>query len=133
MKAAFRDFLLLLVLQSLNLGRGKNRRCCIQSIFGIHADFLRTVEGGFFLRKKPLSLVLSAYTNSENAIARAGSHCFLESNQVVLVIAHFQGFHIFKLVQAATGLDALHDVVLLHFRLREDQVDGRLVDGQNIA
>jgi hypothetical protein len=26
------------------------------------------VKGGFFLRKKPLSIVLSVYTNSENAI-----------------------------------------------------------------
>jgi hypothetical protein len=29
---------------------------------------LRAVKGGFFLRKKPLGLVLSVYTNSENAI-----------------------------------------------------------------
>jgi hypothetical protein len=40
-----------------------------QSIFGIHIDFLSGVQGGFFLRKKPLSIVLSVYTHSENAIA----------------------------------------------------------------
>jgi hypothetical protein len=34
----------------------------------MHVDFLRAVQGGFFLRKKPLECVLSAYTNSENAI-----------------------------------------------------------------
>jgi hypothetical protein len=42
----------------------------VQSISGIHADFLRAVKGGFFLRKKPLESVLSVYTNSENAIGR---------------------------------------------------------------
>jgi hypothetical protein len=40
----------------------------VQSIFGIHVDFLRAVKGGFFLMKKPLWLVLSVYSNSENAI-----------------------------------------------------------------
>jgi hypothetical protein len=40
-----------------------------KSIFGIHADFSKAVNGGFFLRKKPLEHVLSVYSNSENAIA----------------------------------------------------------------
>ncbi len=40
----------------------------LQSIFGIHIDFLRGVQGAFFLRKKALSCVLSVYSNSENAI-----------------------------------------------------------------
>jgi hypothetical protein len=40
----------------------------VQSIFGIHVDFLSALKGGFFLRKKPLSIVPSVYTNSENAI-----------------------------------------------------------------
>jgi hypothetical protein len=31
-------------------------------------DFLRALKGGFFLRKKPLSIVPSVYTNSENAV-----------------------------------------------------------------
>jgi hypothetical protein len=32
---------------------------------------MKGVQGGFFLRKKPLGLVLSVYSNSENAIAAA--------------------------------------------------------------
>ncbi len=39
-------------------------------VFGIHIDFLKDVQGGFYLRKKPLKRVLSGYTNSENAIAQ---------------------------------------------------------------
>ena len=55
----------------------------VQSIFGIHVDFLRAVKGGFFFhpsdedlspgtpeRKKPLECVLSVYTNSDNALTR---------------------------------------------------------------
>jgi|ERR1017187_113320 hypothetical protein len=45
--------------------------CMDQSIFGIHVDFLRALKGDFFLRKKPLSIVPSVYTNSENAISDA--------------------------------------------------------------
>jgi hypothetical protein len=41
-----------------------------ESIFGIHIAFIRSLKGGFFLRKKPLERVLSVYNNSENAITR---------------------------------------------------------------
>jgi hypothetical protein len=34
----------------------------------MHVDFLSDAQGGFFLRKKPLSVLLSVYTNSENAL-----------------------------------------------------------------
>jgi hypothetical protein len=34
----------------------------------MHVDFLSAVKGGFFLRKKPLSILPSVYSNSENAI-----------------------------------------------------------------
>ncbi|HEY1210040.1 MAG TPA: hypothetical protein VGE85_11770 [Terracidiphilus sp.] len=50
------------------------------SIFGIHVNFLSAVKGGFYFHptnedlsvgtpvmKKPLGMVLSVYTNSENA------------------------------------------------------------------
>lgn len=40
------------------------------SIFCIHVDFLRAMEDGFFLIKRPLKFVLLVYTHSENAIAR---------------------------------------------------------------
>jgi hypothetical protein len=43
---------------------GIDRVTPYQSILGIHVDFLSGVQGGFFLMKKPLSIVLSAYTNS---------------------------------------------------------------------
>jgi hypothetical protein len=34
-------------------------------------ELLKVLKGGFFLRKKPLEVVLSVYSNSENAIAEA--------------------------------------------------------------
>jgi hypothetical protein len=37
----------------------------LQSIFGIHVDFFEGVQGGFFLRKKPLECPVSVYSNSE--------------------------------------------------------------------
>jgi hypothetical protein len=38
-----------------------------KNISGMHVDFLSSVNGGFFLRKKPLECVLSVYINSEKA------------------------------------------------------------------
>jgi hypothetical protein len=46
------------------------------SSFGIRVALRRGVQGGFFLRKKPLKLVLLVYSNSETAI---GVHSFFNS------------------------------------------------------
>jgi hypothetical protein len=47
------------------------------SIFGIYVDFLCGVQGGFLLSKNPLSILLSVYTNSENALGETfgGKKC----------------------------------------------------------
>jgi nickel/cobalt transporter (NiCoT) family protein len=49
----------------------QHRMNAFRSIFGIHVDFLRCVQGDFFLRKKPLECPASICSNSENAISLA--------------------------------------------------------------
>ena len=55
--------------------RFRRKRFIAQSSFGIHIDFLRGVQGAFFLRKKALSSVLSVDTNSKTAIAPRVYYC----------------------------------------------------------
>jgi hypothetical protein len=40
-----------------------------QGIFGIHADFLKCVQGGFFMKKKPLGITPSLSNNWGTAAA----------------------------------------------------------------
>jgi hypothetical protein len=63
---------------------------------------------------------------------RAGRYFLSEPNQFVPIAAHAQGFHVFELVQSASRLNAFHHIVPLQFGLRINQIDGSLVDGQNI-
>jgi hypothetical protein len=44
----------------------------LQSIFGIHVDFLRAVKGGFFLKKKPPYSTLETPRELENRSETAG-------------------------------------------------------------
>jgi hypothetical protein len=41
----------------------------------------------------------------------ASCHFPLESNQLILIIAHMQGLHVFKLVQPASGLKEIGDIL----------------------
>ena len=54
---------------------------CHYGIFGINLDFLSSVQGGFFLRKKPLEGRAFGLQYSENAIGLAPLHFFLGDSE----------------------------------------------------
>ena len=56
----------------------------------------------------------------------------LDGDQLVLIIAHMQGLHIFKLVQPTPGLDAFHQIAALLSRQRIHQIHRSLVRCQNV-
>ncbi len=55
-----------------------------------------------------------------------------DCDQLILIITHVQGLHVFKLVRPASGLNAFHNVASLRFRQSVHQIDRSLVYGQNI-
>ena len=79
-------------------------------------------------------LLLHERFQALGGVGRGDAHpAVVQVDEDVAVVAHAQFLHVGKLAEAVTGLDALHEVVMLLGRHRVDDIDAGLVHGQEVG